>query len=221
MSKLMIDTAIYLVRETHAKLGYTQSDEISLYFSLDLNKSPDAQYLYDGKFQKLTSVVASMATAYFNRELPHRIPEKASEMPVFDCRVWNVESPREGFLNFLWRQNDGVRNSVSTAAQARFPHRELQGKDGAAMREMLRGAGAPWEDEPQFFRTGTFVARTERAAELDAAVLARIPPDRRPPGPVVRSVTGELGIGLLEGPGRDAVLALVGCEPADAAGEPE
>jgi tRNA(His) guanylyltransferase len=132
----MIDTTIYLVSETQAKLGYTQSDEITLFWSLDLHTSPDQQYMFDGKFQKLTSVIAAMATAYFNRELASRIPEKASALPAFDARAWNVDSAHDVFLNFLWRQNDGVRNSVATAAQARFPAAVLHGKDRDAMRDM-------------------------------------------------------------------------------------
>ncbi len=53
-----------------------------------------------------------MASSYFVRELPHRIPEKASELPTFDCRAWNVETAREIYLNFLLRQQDAIENSV-------------------------------------------------------------------------------------------------------------
>ncbi len=79
---------------------------------------------------------------------------------------------------------------------------------------MLRDAGAPWEDLPLFFRSGTFVARAERLAALDPDALARIPERHRPAGPVLRSAVTDLGLGSLDpGPARDAVRSLLGCTP--------
>ena len=55
----MEETCKYLVKETTASLGYVQSDEISLGWT-------DAQHCpFDGRIQKLESVLASMASAYF------------------------------------------------------------------------------------------------------------------------------------------------------------
>lgn len=197
LSDLMLDTTKYLVEQTHARLGYTQSDEISLYWDLSLDENPDAEYLHSGKFQKLTSVLASMAGAYFSRELPARIPEKASALPIFDCRVWNAESRRDVYLNFLWRQNDAIKNSISMAAQAHFSPKQLHGVGSEEKKRLLREVGAPWEAEPVFFKSGSFVKRVAKTVTLTAEQLQKIPEKHRPSGPVTRTVVEEVDMGYL------------------------
>ena len=186
LSTLMIDTARYLVEHTHAKLGYTQSDEITLYW---MNKDPlaESSYMFDGKFQKLTSVLAGMASAFFTKELAACLPEKAHLLGVFDCRVWNVESFDEVKDNFIWRQDDAVKNSISMAAQALFSHKVLHGVGSEAKKKMLREAGKPWEDEPEFFKWGSYVSRVNFEAPLTEEQLAKIPEKFRPTGLVMRS----------------------------------
>ncbi|KKL92895.1 hypothetical protein LCGC14_1880070, partial [marine sediment metagenome] len=58
MSEAMIDTTKYLVEETNALIGYSQSDEISLVWYSD---SIDSQIFFDGKIQKMVSVLAALA----------------------------------------------------------------------------------------------------------------------------------------------------------------
>lgn len=106
-----------------------QSDEISLYFPVPKNDETGelGEYMFDGKFQKLTSTLAAMATAYFVSELVKRIPEKAGQLPTFDARVWNLPTTKDVLEMFKWRRNDCIRNSVSMMAQAHFSHKTLQG----------------------------------------------------------------------------------------------
>jgi tRNA(His) guanylyltransferase len=198
LSKLMVDTTKYLVEKTNAKLGYTQSDEISLYWFNDPSKL-EYEYMFDGKFQKLTSVIASMAGGYFCRELPKRIPEKADALPMFDARVWNV-TRRDVFMNFLWRQDDAIKNSISMAAQAHFSHKQLHGVSSEDKKRMLREIGKPWEAEPQFFRMGTFVQRQTFMVELSVDQLQKIPEQYRPAPDtkVPRSEVTELDIEYLK-----------------------
>lgn len=187
LSQLMIDTAKYLVKQTHAKLAYVQSDEISLYWHLDLEASPSSQFMYDGKFQKLSSILAGMASAYFNKELASRIPEKADCLPVFDARVWNVNSIEEVSQNFEWRVQDCIKNSISMAAQAVFSPKWLHEKNSEDKKRMLFEAGKPWEVMPNFFRVGTFVKRKVVMVELTEDQLLAIPEKFRPIGIVERS----------------------------------
>lgn len=201
MSRLMIDTAMYLVETTHAKLGYTQSDEISLVW-WNSEDSTESTYLFDAKFQKLTSVLAGTASAFFTKYLAERIPEKADALPVFDCRVWNVPDRHEAFLNFLWRQDDAVKNSISMAAQAKFSHKQLQNVDSEGKKKMLRDVGAAWEDMPLFFRMGTFVRREVGEVELSKEQLEKIPVKYRPTGPVKRSFTVDMGLGYIKNDAR-------------------
>jgi tRNA(His) 5'-end guanylyltransferase len=196
LSRLMIDTTKYLVEKTNAELGYTQSDEISLYWFNDQTET--RQYWYDGKYQKLCSVMAGMASAYFAKELGKRIPEKADAIPVFDARVWNVV-PKDVYLNFLWRQNDAIKNSISMAAQAHFSSKQLHGVCSEEKKRMLQEIGKPWHLEPLHFKSGTFVKRQHVISRLSREQLSKIPEKHRPDhAPIIkRSVISELDIGYL------------------------
>lgn len=197
LSDLMLMTTCYLVEQTNARVGYTQSDEISLYWDLDLEKNPDAQYIYDGKFQKMTSILASMAGGFFNKHLPSKLPQKSDSIPVFDCRVWSVADHREVYLNFLWRQEDAIKNSISMAAQASFSHSQLHGVGSEEKKKMLREIGQPWEDHPMFFKMGTFVRRVVRPVDLTQEQLEKIPEKYRPTEPVPRTFVEDAGFGYL------------------------
>ncbi len=199
LSLLMIDTCKHLVGEFNSAFGYTQSDEITLFWpvpAVEKETGKPGQYLFDGKFQKLTSTLAAVATAYFVSELANRIPEKAGVLPSFDCRVWNL-SQEDAYASFVWRQDDAIKNSISMAAQAQFSHKLLNGKSSNEKKQMLREAGKPWESEPVFFQMGTFVRREARLVELTAEQLERIPELHRPNGPVQRSEVVALDLGYL------------------------
>ena len=62
ITQAMIDTTKYLIEETHARIGYTQSDEISLVWMQDRY---DSELIFGGKIQKMVSVLASMTAARF------------------------------------------------------------------------------------------------------------------------------------------------------------
>ncbi|MGH2611554.1 MAG: tRNA(His) guanylyltransferase Thg1 family protein, partial [Rhabdochlamydiaceae bacterium] len=113
MSSAMIKTTEYLVKETNARCGYTQSDEITLvWWEPDRRK----QLLFNGRIQKLNSIIASMATIYFFDYIKSHPPLKYSQkLPVFDCRVWQVPSITEAANTFLWRELDASKNSISMA----------------------------------------------------------------------------------------------------------
>jgi tRNA(His) 5'-end guanylyltransferase len=198
LSTLMIDTARYLVEQTHAKLSYTQSDEISLHWTIPDPTSGET-FLFSGKYQKMASVLAGMASAFFTKELAARIPEKAHLLGVFDCRVWNVEDMNEVYLNYLWRQQDAVKNSISMAAQACFSHKTLHGVGSEEKKQKLRDIGHPWEAEPEFFKWGSFAARRSFAAPLTPEQLNKIPEKFRPTGDVMRSDVQVVPFGYIEG----------------------
>lgn len=184
MSNAMVATTKYLVDETHACIGYTQSDEISLCWFIDTR---DGQIFFDGKIQKMVSVLAGLATARFNqygRELwPDRF-ERA--LPVFDARVFQLPNKVECANAFLWREFDATKNSISMAARSIYSHKELHQKNGSEMQEMLWQIGINWNDYPASFKRGTYVQRKATWVELDAATLAKIPENKRPDGPVQR-----------------------------------
>lgn len=177
MSEAMKETTKALVEETNARIGYTQSDEISLIIYSD---SYDSQVFFDGKVQKLVSVLASMATAKFNSIVPQHLPSKVGKLAVFDCRVWNVPNCEEAVNALLWREVDATKNSVSMAARSVYSHKELDGKNKAEMMDMLMAKGINWNDYPAFFKRGTYFRRQVMQVELSEEERMRIPEKHRP-----------------------------------------
>lgn len=189
---LMVATTKHLVQESEALLGYCQSDEITLYWNNNKSEHSNREYWFGGKFQKLTSVLAGTASSFFSANLPHHLPEKVGQYPVFDARVWNVPDMEHVYKNFLWRWKDAQKNSVSMYARHFFSHKSLQGKTSGQMKEMLSEAGHPWEDLPEFFREGTYVRRKSILVEPGDLSLSEIPEKYRPQEPVVRSVVKQI-----------------------------
>lgn len=172
LSNLMKETTKFLVEQTNAKIGYTQSDEISLVLYSD---DYDTQNFFDGKFQKLCSVVASLCTAFFNTNLPKYIPGK-DVLAIFDCRVWNVPNKIEAANTILWREQDATKNSISMAARHYFSHDSLIGKSGQIMQDMLyMNCGINWNNYPEFFKRGTFIQRKHKEVEYSAEELNSLP----------------------------------------------
>lgn len=172
LSKLMADTTKFLVEESNAVVGFCQSDEISLVIYTD---KPETQAYFDGRIQKLTSVLASMATMYFNKHLARYIPEKADKVALFDCRVWNVPSLEEAANCILWRELDATKNSISMAAQAYYSHKELHGKNGSEKQEMLFKKGINWDKYPEFFKRGSYFRRINKLIKFTTEEIDKLP----------------------------------------------
>ena len=133
----MQEVCKYLVDETGAVLGYVQSDEISLGW-IDYSKAP-----FEGRVQKLESVLASMASAKFVQYVEssksgglhvndgvNRLWDRCNMyLPSFDCRIFNVPSLMELANAFLWRENDAIKNSITGMALNFYSHKQLQGKN--------------------------------------------------------------------------------------------
>ena len=123
--KLMNDTTEYLCRNIqNCVLGYVQSDEISL---LIFNyKELNTSSWYDNKVQKMTSISAAMASAFFTKEYIKLNP--SYDKPImFDSRCFVL--PVHEIANyFIWRQLDCQRNSIQQVAQSLYSPKELHGK---------------------------------------------------------------------------------------------
>jgi tRNA(His) guanylyltransferase len=181
---LMIETTKFLVSKWEFDLGYCQSDEITLYWFINKQEYSNREFLFSGRYQKLASVIPSSASSFFVSNLPAYLPEKTGSYPCFDCRVWNVEDMSEVYDNFLWRQLDATKNSVSMYARYFFSHNQLQNKSSKEMKHMLRLAGNPWESLPRFFTHGTFIKRQK----IEVSASQDIPEKYRPTEPIIRSI---------------------------------
>jgi tRNA(His) 5'-end guanylyltransferase len=173
MSNAMIGAATDLATETGASMVYTQSDEISLAW---LQESHESELFFGGKVQKLTSVLASIATASFAEAYRKYFPSEERPHAHFDCRVWNVPSIEEGANTFLWRALDAEKNSVSMLARCHFSQKQLHGLGRSDMKKMLREKGVEWESYPEFFTRGTWLQKRTEVRKFTAAELSLLPP---------------------------------------------
>ena len=196
-SNLMIETTKFLVDKTNARIGYVQSDEISLVMHLeDIESEP----MFGGRICKLTSVLASMCSVFFNSKLKEFVPEKANLLAYFDCRVWNVPDLTEAANVLVWRELDATKNAISMAAQSMFSHKQLQGKNGKEMQEMMHTKGINFNDYPSFFKRGTYLRKiTREVLFCMAAEISKLPAKHKArlnPGLTVqRSMVEKLDLG--------------------------
>lgn len=177
----MNETMKYLCENIQGcKLGYTQSDEISLLLTDTDKITTDAWFDYS--VQKMCSIGASMATLIFNKTLAQLVDEyyhtiwddivedwSGSDEEVeyyknllnavkkggmFDCRCFNI--PKEEIVNyFVWRETDCTRNAIQMLGQCNFSHKELQGKDNNIIQDMLfTQKGINFNDMPVEFKRG-------------------------------------------------------------------
>ena len=146
----MNKTAVHLCKEIQNCIGaFVQSDEISLIIKDNTLTSVP----FDGRLCKLQSVIPSMATAFFNRELIKRNLESGmtidqiTDMPdyCFDGKAWTVPTANEAMAWVLYRQIDCIRNSKQQFAQTYVPHKQLMGKDTDKQVELcLETTGNDW-----------------------------------------------------------------------------
>lgn len=159
------------------KFAYTQSDEISLLLTND--DSIDTLPWFGNNLQKLVSLSASIATLAFNRTMHEAVIgegnqndyevkdcyRNALDKAMFDARAF-VLPPSEVVNYFIWRQQDATRNSIQMAAQALYPHKELQNKNCDQLQEMIFQKGINWNDYEPWMKRGT--ALIKRAFEMTA-----------------------------------------------------
>lgn len=178
LSQVMIEVTRQLVKETGARIGYTQSDEITLVMMID---EVGRKMMFDGKAQKLCSILASLTTSCFLVECMKRggeLAERAMRGAQFDARIFQVPSRTEAANAVLWREQDAVKNAITMAARSFYEHADLQGKSGIEMQAMMLAKGQDFNDYPSFFRRGSFLQVRSRTETLPEDVLTRIGVDR-------------------------------------------
>jgi tRNA(His) 5'-end guanylyltransferase len=150
-----------------AVMAYVQSDEITILLTDYSKITTDAWF--DGNIQKIASISASMATAYFNEyinkddvALALRVFDGKERLRAFfDSRVFTIPDRGEVINCFLWRQQDAVRNSVSMVAQSLYPHKELMNKNQSDMQEMCWQKGVNWNNIPDGWKRGRMIIKDE------------------------------------------------------------
>lgn len=155
-SACMNAAAVALCEEIQgARLGYVQSDEISVAVL-----EPDAvrsEPWFGYQRDKVVSLAASIATAAFNDTV--RDVLNLDKRATFDARAFTLP-PHEVVNYFIWRQQDATRNSVSGLAQAHFSHKRLHGLNTSQMQDLLHAEkGINWNDCPTAQKRGACVVR--------------------------------------------------------------
>ena len=198
--KSMQETMKYLCENIQGcKLGYTQSDEITLILTDYDTLTTDAWFGYE--LQKMCSIAASMATMAFNKFFERNVfewkdtvfavsylghlnneisPEDLALLEtymkaidkgaIFDARVFNI--PKEEVINLVyWRQLDAARNSVQMVGQANFSHKELQNKSCNMIQEMLMTEKEiNWNDFPTHLKRGSCCVKTPSGWHIDKEI---------------------------------------------------
>lgn len=184
----MQETMKYLCENIQGcKIGYCQSDEISLLLT-DYENINTAAW-FDYQVQKMCSIAASMATLAFNqvfwdkiRDLDHDYYEYPTKEfnelieiyyqalekgALFDARCFSI--PKEEVCNyFIWRQQDAVRNSIQMVAQANFSHKQLQNKSCDELQEMLwQEKNINWNDFETVKKRGSCCTKTGKHTVID------------------------------------------------------
>lgn len=163
-----------------ARLAFTASDEIQLLITDFDNEKTDSWF--NNNLQKIVSVSASIATAYFNH-IRNKYPIIHGDIPVdckktelahFDSRAFTISDPTEVFNAFLWRQNDATKNAMNSAARCFYSHKQLHGKKWGDMNEMLFQKGINFNDYPVHFRRGSVAIKVSNQEEFTNKKTGRV-----------------------------------------------
>lgn len=142
-------------------LGYSQSDEISLVIN-----SEAYSCFFKGNVEKLVSLSASEATLAFNKRFYEIVNENKDnpKFALYQKRLWKATFDSRTFIlpnvmevhNYiLWRQQDATKNSISSLAHTLFSIKELKGKKGNDMQDMMMEKyGINWNSYPSEFKRG-------------------------------------------------------------------
>lgn len=164
MIHVMEKTAIELCREIQgAELAYVQSDEISIL--INSYKNINSEAWFDNQVQKMVSVASGIASATFTaNSWKIWATESATIFPddirpaYFDGRAFVM--PESDVNNyFVWRQQDAIRNSISSHARLFFTQKECNGKNGLVLREMCETAGHSWDSRPKSQQRGRCIKK--------------------------------------------------------------
>ena len=196
-----------LVEETGATLGYTQSDEISLVFytgnadsqiffdgkvfkmtsvlaSMTTALFADRLYtkwqdIQEGWYKEAEHKGHNGEGMWEKGTLAMDKVELLRNKPsaLFDCRVWQLPTKDEVCNYIVWREQDAVRNSIQSAGQAQFSHKELHKQNQNDIQEMLfQEKGINWNDYSDSEKRGTYYQKHTALRKFETAELDKLPP---------------------------------------------
>lgn len=172
MVELMTETTMFLVKETNAVVGYTQSDEITLIL---YSKDRKSSIYNDGKKQKILSKLTAKCVNFFNEKRKELLPSH-NKTAIFDCRIYQTPTLQDACAQLLWRENDATKNSISMLAQSLFSHNQLQNLNGNQMQDkMMIEKGINWNDLNSKLKRGTYIKRMQTSRPFSSEKLNDLP----------------------------------------------
>lgn len=152
--------------------AFTESDEITLVFRTPPHLR--GSVCYNGRKQKICSLVASFSTARFNHHVrketfsveagdpPHLVARAAEAAAFFDCRIIECGSEKDAYSAVWWRYRmDTFRNGVNALAQTKYTYRQLHGLGLSEVIHKLRADGVRLNEQPSELLYGTFIKREQ------------------------------------------------------------
>jgi len=146
---LMVETTKHLMNCGFKVIyGYTESDEISLLFDLEID-------LFGRKIRKYNSILAGEASAKFSLLF--------GEIGVFDCRICQLPNEKTVVDYFRWRNEDAHRNALNSHCYwmlRKEGHNEKEAtkflvkKSVAQKNELLFANGINFNDLPNWQKRG-------------------------------------------------------------------
>jgi len=195
-ANMIINTMINVARNIQGCLvGYTQSDEITLVLRND--QSLESTPWFGNRIQKMCSILASLAAASFNSLLISQgfiegFNLEKNKLVCFDSRVFAVPSITEALNNLIWRQNDCVKNSISSVTY--YEIAKLDDYEKGKTRKMMFGlnqkqqqdlsfktAGINWNNYEAKYKRGTVTFKENFKSKVIPKFKNGIPEDKRCP----------------------------------------
>jgi tRNA(His) guanylyltransferase len=164
MSNWMQEAVKYAMAEIQGCVfAFSVSDEISL-FLRDWDKLTTCAW-FDNNLQKIASVSASLVTAKFNetvKDSGYRLNN--GKLATFDSRAFTL--PKDEVVNyFIWRQHEGIRNSVQMLGQELFGHAAIKGMNNNEVKRKIEieKPEQSWDKLDPIFRHGFAIRKDEDA----------------------------------------------------------
>lgn len=125
-----------------------------------LEKTEALYDLLNIDFQIRTDDINANKIGFHKSKVIQKVQQDFNELNLanFDSRCFNI--PKEDVANyFLWRQQDCVRNSISSVAQSLYSHKELNGKNSKILQEMIFQKGINWNDFSNGEKRGRWIVK--------------------------------------------------------------
>jgi len=172
LTDLMIETTKFLVKETNAKVGYCQSDEITLIL---YTSDKESSVYNDGKKQKILSKLTGKCVTHFNEMRPRFLPGH-EKLANFDCRIFQTPTLEDATLQILWREIDATKNSVSMLARNYFSHNEVEYINTNDLQDKLfTEKGINWNELDNKFKRGSYIMNKKVSKPFTKEELDSLP----------------------------------------------